>query len=168
MTPSPDREHEAARICEAALDRTALEREAFVVEECAGDEALRREVDSLLRQLSKADEFLQRPALDLAAEQMAEPPALIVGQQVGPYLIEGLLGAGGMGEVYRARDMKLGREVAIKALPRIFTSDPQRVARFAREARHSDRSRGAARRYAPAREGGASDRRGPRAGATPR
>ena len=115
---TPDTEREAARICEAALDRPALEREAFIVEECAGDEALRREVESLLRQLSKADEFLQRPALDVAAERMVVPHTLVVGQQFGPYQIQGRLGAGGMGEVYRARDTKLGREVAIKVLPR--------------------------------------------------
>jgi eukaryotic-like serine/threonine-protein kinase len=132
---TPEREREVARICEAALDRPALEREAFVVEECAGDEALRREVESLLRQQSKADEFLQRPALEVAAAQALAPHALVIGQQVGPYQIQGRLGAGGMGEVYRGHDTKLGRDVAIKILPRIFTSDPERLARFEREAR---------------------------------
>ena len=132
---TPDRAREAARICEAALDRPAFEREAFVVEECAGDEALRREVESLLGQLSKADKFLQRPALEVAATRVVERHALVLGQQVGPYLIQGLLDAGGMGEVYRSRDTKLGRDVAIKILPRLFTSDPDRLARFEREAR---------------------------------
>ena len=55
--------------------------------------------------------------------------------QLGPYTIVAPLGAGGMGEVYRARDSKLGRDVAIKILPSHFTSDPERRARFAREAR---------------------------------
>jgi eukaryotic-like serine/threonine-protein kinase len=132
---TPERERKVARICEAALDRPASEREAFVVEECAGDEALRREVESLLRRLSKADEFLQRPALEVAAAQVVERHALLVGQQVGPYLIQGLLGAGGMGEVYRASDSQLGREVAIKLLPAAFLNDADRLARFEREAR---------------------------------
>jgi serine/threonine-protein kinase len=131
---TPDREREAARICEAALDRSTLEREVFIVEECAGDEALRREVESLLRQQSKADGFLQRPALEVAAMHALAPHTLVVGQQVGSYQIQRLLGAGGMGEVYRAHDTKLGRDVAIKILPRIFASDPNRLARFEREA----------------------------------
>src|SRR6202046_41059 len=61
--------------------------------------------------------------------------ALTSGTKIGPYEIQSPLGAGGMGEVYRARDTKLGRDVAIKILPRIFTSDPVRLARFDREAR---------------------------------
>ena len=59
----------------------------------------------------------------------------MVGRQLGPYTILAPLGAGGMGEVYRARDSKLGRDVAIKILPSHFTADPERRARFAREAR---------------------------------
>jgi eukaryotic-like serine/threonine-protein kinase len=61
--------------------------------------------------------------------------ALAAGQQIGPYTIRSPLGSGGMGEVYRARDATLGREVAIKVLPSLFTSDPERLARFEREAR---------------------------------
>lgn len=57
------------------------------------------------------------------------------GDRFGSYEVLSALGAGGMGEVYRARDTKLGREVAIKILPRLFTSDPERLARFEREAR---------------------------------
>src|SRR5713101_3920089 len=60
---------------------------------------------------------------------------LSAGTRLGPYEIQAPLGAGGMGEVYRARDTKLGRDVAIKILPQIFTSDPERLARFEREAR---------------------------------
>src|ERR687898_558362 len=62
-------------------------------------------------------------------------PTLSNGTQIGPYTIVAPLGAGGMGEVYRARDSKLGRDVAIKILPAHFTADPERRARFAREAR---------------------------------
>ena len=74
--------------------------------------------------------------MNAAATGMSdEPGASNVGRQIGTYQILSLLGAGGMGEVYRARDTKLGREVAIKILPRIFVSDPERLARFEREAR---------------------------------
>lgn len=59
---------------------------------------------------------------------------LSAGTRLGPYEILASLGAGGMGEVYRARDTKLRRDVAIKILPQIFTSDPERLARFEREA----------------------------------
>jgi Protein kinase domain len=61
--------------------------------------------------------------------------ALIPGTKLGPYEIVALLGAGGMGEVYRARDTKLGRDVALKLLPQVFTTDADRVTRFKREAR---------------------------------
>jgi serine/threonine protein kinase len=63
------------------------------------------------------------------------PPSIAAGYQIGAYTIVSQLGAGGMGEVYRARDTKLGRDVAIKILPPLFTADPQRLARFEREAR---------------------------------
>ena len=59
----------------------------------------------------------------------------MIGQDIGPYRVISLLGAGGMGEVYRARDTKLGRDVAIKVLPEAFASDPDRLSRFEREAR---------------------------------
>ena len=61
--------------------------------------------------------------------------AVSPGKNLGPYEILSLIGAGGMGEVYRARDTKLGREVAVKVLPDAFSHDPERLARFAREAR---------------------------------
>jgi serine/threonine protein kinase len=63
------------------------------------------------------------------------PPSIAAGYQIGAYTIVSQLGVGGMGEVYRARDTKLGRDVAIKILPPLFTADPQRLARFEREAR---------------------------------
>src|SRR5206468_522190 len=64
-----------------------------------------------------------------------EPLSLTAGTRLGPYEILSPLGAGGMGEVYRAKDTKLGREVAIKVLPESVSADPERLARFEREAR---------------------------------
>ena len=112
------------------------ERAAFLDDACAGDQELRRDVESLLANEERTPGFLSQPALQVAARMPVEVPiSSIVGQQIGPYQVLALLGAGGMGEVYRARDVKLGRDVAVKILPRAFTSDPDRLARFTREAR---------------------------------
>ena len=112
------------------------ERAAFLAEACRDDEALRREVESLLEESVSDDGFLAGPALVAAAQVAADlAPAAMTGRSLGGYELQALVGAGGMGEVYRARDTKLGREVAIKILPRAFTNDPDRLARFEREAR---------------------------------
>jgi hypothetical protein len=111
-----------------ALERAPAERAAFLAERCAGRPDLRAEVEALLRAHEGAVGALEVPSV--APESRLQP-----GDRVGPYTVTGELGAGGMGEVYRARDAKLGRDVAIKILPRIFTSDPERLARFEREAR---------------------------------
>jgi serine/threonine protein kinase len=69
------------------------------------------------------------PAMAEAAQMISQPGgAALIGRRIGAYQIHTLLGAGGMGEVYRARDTKLGREVAIKTLPRAFATDPERLA----------------------------------------
>jgi serine/threonine protein kinase len=91
-------------------------------------------VESLLAQEPAAAGFMSTPAAALANGPIRDNASLI-GRQLGPYVIKAQLGAGGMGEVYRAHDTKLGRDVAIKILPPIFTSDPERLARFEREAR---------------------------------
>ncbi len=121
------------RLLEAALERAPEERDAFLREAC-GDETLRREVESLLAH--GTGDFLERPAIELAGTfPTEERTESLVGRQLGAHRIVGLLGRGGMGEVYRALDTQLGREVAIKILPRIFQTDPERRARFDREAR---------------------------------
>jgi serine/threonine protein kinase len=90
-----------------------------------GDSSMRREVESLLAADEQArSSFLQSlPLLHLGK-----------GVRLGDYEIQSLLGAGGMGEVYRARDLRLRREVAIKVLPAVFASDADRLRRFEREA----------------------------------
>ena len=119
-----------------ALECTPDERGAFLEEACAGDAALRGEVESLLRYEPDSAPFLETPAAVALGDSAGAPDrSQMVGRQLGPYTIAAPLGAGGMGEVYRARDSKLGRDVAIKILPSHFTADPERRARFAREAR---------------------------------
>ena len=130
-----DRWSRADRIFDAALDRPPEERAAFLAEACAGDNALRSTVESLLRHYGTAGSFLEEPAVKLAGAGSAQPAASLVGRQLGTYQIVGVLGAGGMGEVYRAHDTRLGRDVAIKILPFVYHADPERRTRFDREAR---------------------------------
>ena len=120
-------------ICLAALEHPENERAAFLANACRGDDALRREVESLLAHASPAEEFLAQPAVH-GSDALAGLSGLSIGQSLGPYHILDKLGVGGMGEVYRARDTQLGREVAIKILPVVFAVDPERLARFEREA----------------------------------
>jgi eukaryotic-like serine/threonine-protein kinase len=124
---------EVARIHEAALMRPPQEREAFVANACGSDGVLRYEVESLLAQEAKQS-LLDQPLGVTAADLVPASDRLTVGEYVGEFRVEGVLGAGGMGEVYRARDTKLGRSVALKVLPVVFAGDPERLARFRREA----------------------------------
>jgi len=132
---------------EAAADRPAHERDAFLAAETGDDEQLRRDVESLLASDASDTSLLdQLPAAhapvlsgllaeDWTAPEPATPAAgLPPGLRLGPYDIVALLGAGAMGEVYRARDTKLNRDVALKVLPARFALDPDYRARFTREA----------------------------------
>ena len=133
-----DRQRQITELCHAALERSASERPAFLQDACAGDDALRQEVESLLRYVDNGDRFLERPAVEEVARLVSshpEPRADVSGRRLGVYQIEARIGAGGMGDVYRAHDTRLGRDVAIKILPHGFTADPGRQARFEREAR---------------------------------
>ena len=119
-----------------ALECTGEERSSFLEEACGGDTALRGELESLLRYEPHSSRFLEIPASVVANNILGGPDeSQMIGRQFGPYTIVAPLGAGGMGEVYRARDSKLGRDVAIKILPSHFTADAERRSRFAREAR---------------------------------
>jgi eukaryotic-like serine/threonine-protein kinase len=130
-----ERWQQIERLYHAARERDEGQRAAFLNDQCAGDPALRQEVESLLAQELTADGFLEA-ALEAAARMTRDDatPSLI-GRQLGPYRIQSQLGTGGMGEVYRARDTRLGRDVAIKVLPAFLASDPERVRRFEREGR---------------------------------
>src|SRR5262245_46846978 len=121
-----DRLRQIEDLYHRAIERDDSERSAFLAETCAGDEALRCEVESLLRYQKRAELLLEKPALELAARSLAKNNRqMLEGQQIGSYEILSLLGAGGMGEVYRARDQKLDRLVAIKVLPDAFVGNPE-------------------------------------------
>jgi tRNA A-37 threonylcarbamoyl transferase component Bud32/dipeptidyl aminopeptidase/acylaminoacyl peptidase len=130
-----NRRSEIERICQAALDQDAHSRVAFVAEACAGDDALRREVESLLARQSASESFIEAPTLEVAADGVGAEGSVAIGQSIGPYQVLSWLGAGGMGEVYRARDSKLGREVALKVLPPLYARESEWRARFRREAK---------------------------------
>ncbi|HUA62317.1 MAG TPA: serine/threonine-protein kinase, partial [Verrucomicrobiae bacterium] len=121
MSPTPERWRFLEQIYRAAVERPAGERAEFLKQACP-DEDLRREVESLLRFEHKGDTFMQQ-------SPWAQPPELAPGMRLGPYAVESPLGAGGMGEVWRARDTRLGRSVAVKVSKVGFGK------RFEREAR---------------------------------
>ena len=132
----PERWPAIERLYHAAGALPVGERAAFLARECAGDAALQHEVESLLAEDLATPHFLSQPALAVAGAKIAAAARTsMTGRRIGGYEIQSLLGAGGMGEVYRARDMQLGRDVALKVLPSAFTSNAERVARFEREAR---------------------------------
>jgi Tol biopolymer transport system component len=132
----PDRWRQIEDLYHRAIELDHSERDAFLAEACAGDEQLRSEVESLLVYQKQAEPLLEKPALELAARSVASKNRrTLEGQRIGSYEILSRLGAGGMGEVYRARDRKLDRDVAIKVLPDAFVHDPERLARLQREAK---------------------------------
>ena len=132
---TPERWKQIDDLYHAARDRPPVERATFLLAACRGDSDLRHEVESLLRE-PESDPFLEHPALDAVPHLLADlTTAPLTGRSIGEYHLLELIGAGGMGEVYRARDVTLARDVAIKVLPAAFTSSPDRLARFEREAR---------------------------------
>src|SRR5215472_2241756 len=124
---TPERFQQIEKLYEAACEGTAEERAALLAQT---DPELRRELESLLAQRT-GGEFLDRPPLQNAPEFLEDLTLteLTVGVSLGPYRIESKLGEGGMGEVFRAVDTRLGRAVAIKTMQERFSS------RFEREAR---------------------------------
>lgn len=134
----PERWQQIENLYHSAREREAGQRAAFLDHACAGDAELRREVELLLKYESWAENFMEAPALGVAAKLMTEDQdhanAVVAGQMISHYRILSRLGAGGMGEVYLAEDAKLHRRVALKLLPAEFCQDSQRAARFLREA----------------------------------
>jgi eukaryotic-like serine/threonine-protein kinase len=121
------------QIFQAAIELAPAERADYLRAVCAGDDALRDEVAALIRAHEQSGSFMDSPPQ--FAPVTDEHAGTLAGQTLGHYQIAGLLGRGGMGEVYRARDTVLGREAAIKILPAAFASDQSRLRRFEQEAR---------------------------------
>src|SRR5262245_31448627 len=133
---TPERWQHIEWLYHAALERDTDGQAAFRAEACAGDDAMRGEVESLLRCDTRAERFFESPALEVAAQLCAEDRVQsVIGRRIGPYQILSLLGAGGMGDVYLAEDTRLGRKVAFKVLPASFALNADRLRRFEQEAR---------------------------------
>ncbi len=139
----------------AAMEQEESQRSAFLERSCAGDRNLRVEVESLIAYARQTGRIIDQPAMEVVAAALAKdlcarggPEArqedtqnrvvektLTSGTKLGDYEVKSLLGSGGMGEVYRARDSRLGRDVAIKVLPSFLSADSDRLRRFEQEAR---------------------------------
>jgi serine/threonine protein kinase len=145
---NPERWQQISRIFKSAISLDDEARAAYVKDECGSDDSLRSEVEKLLASHRQASEqnFIGGMAAEQAAELLLEgeqpqthasglTSGLVKGQQLGSYLILDLLGAGGMGEVYRAKDSRLDRTVALKVLSPDVSSDKRRMMRFRQEAK---------------------------------
>src|SRR5260370_32180665 len=132
---SPERLRQIEELYHSAREREPGERAAFLAQACRGDEELRQEVEQLLAPNSSRDNILDSPAADLLASSTVAQ--LTTGTQIGPYKIEAALGAGGMGEVYRAVDTRLKRTGAIKVAKENFGERFEREARAIAALNHS-------------------------------
>ena len=132
-----ERWQQVERVYESALAKDASERASFLEDACAGDDALRQEVESLLAYQERSEDFIESPALDVAAKSIAmqKSTTAVSGQMINHYKIVAAIGAGGMGEVYLAEDTRLERRVALKFLPAHLTEDERYLRRFEQEAR---------------------------------
>jgi eukaryotic-like serine/threonine-protein kinase len=133
---TPERWRQVVEVFDAAVEREPDQRAAFIEEACRGDQALKKEVESLLAADEPRDGFLKASAAEVVASQyLSHEAESKIGQSFGQYKILSLIGIGGMGEVYQARDTEIGRDVAVKILPTALSQDAERLRRFKDEAR---------------------------------
>src|SRR5215468_9098095 len=132
----PQRWQQINDLFQSAVERAPEERTAFLEQACHGDDGLRREVESLIALDERAENFIETPAFEVAPELLtSERTGAMMGELIGHYRIESLIGVGGMGEVYLARDLQLGRKAALKLLPERLTADETQLSRSKSEAR---------------------------------
>jgi len=133
---SPERWQQIEALYHDALEQAPAARADFLRQICGEDENLRREVESLLASHDQAASFIESSPDDVVAGMMAEKQTgQIIGRTLGHYTIQSKIGAGGMGEVYRAHDTRLDRDVAVKILPEHLAQDVEALRRFEREAK---------------------------------
>src|SRR5882724_3251090 len=133
---TPERWRQINDLFQSVAERAPEERAAFLEQACHADEGLRRHVESLIACDERAENFIESPVFEVAPELLTnERAGAMVGELIGHYRIESLIGVGGMGEVYLARDEQLGRKVALKFLPEGLTADKMQLSRFKSEAR---------------------------------
>src|SRR5436309_16051700 len=133
---TPERWQQVKQIFQSAIERPPSQRDGFISEACADDRELRREVESLISSYDEAGGSFQTVAVNVAAQMFAEGLCdSLIGQRIGHYEVISLIGRGGMGEVFLARDTSLGRKVALKLLRSEFTQNEDRLRRFEQEAR---------------------------------
>ena len=139
---TPESWQQIEELCQQTLQLKADERSAFLAEVCRDDPALRQQIESLLAHEEEAKDFIETPALVMAVPSLTarepgwlEGQTLTIGTKLAHYEIKGHLGSGGMGDVYRATDGKLGRSVAIKIIPQDIAHDTERASQLKREAR---------------------------------
>jgi non-specific serine/threonine protein kinase len=132
---TPERWQKIKDLFDVALETEPERRAGFLKNVCAGDAELRLEIEKLLASFEDAGEFMEKPAVGEVAGLIIEPVSkLRNGERVAHYEILRQIGEGGMGEVYLARDTRLNRRIALKALPADLTADPLRLQRFKQEA----------------------------------
>src|SRR5947208_2689145 len=132
MATDPERWKRVEELYHATVEREPPDRGAFLSAACGDNLELRREVESLLAQRDVENALVDRPVWQIAeamsgASRSGTGVRFTGGDVLGPYKILAPIGSGGMGEVYRARDTRLGREVAIKVLPATYSRDPDRM-----------------------------------------
>ena len=131
----PERWQSCIDILKEVVEYPAEERSAFLERKCDGDDVLRRKVELLLKYHENSGDFIESPAFEVAPELLLDDADALIGQRLGRYRVESVLGVGGMGVVYLAHDEQLGRKLGLKLLPPSLVADKAQMENLKREAR---------------------------------